>query len=164
MQCAAFVSGALSSGAARRALVVAPKTLLAHWERELAACGARARTFRFYGSNEGARAAALRELTSPRGGVLLTTYGMVLHNADALSKGLGRVADDERPVGAAAAAAAAEGAGEGGGGGGGSGGGQRLLPWDYLILDEGHKVRWGVGGAKCWVSFAAYSVAAVWRA
>lgn len=42
-------------------------------EKELGACGLRSRTFRFYGSSETERSAALRTLTSPRGGVLLTT-------------------------------------------------------------------------------------------
>jgi hypothetical protein len=93
MQCSAFVAGALQSDAARRAVVVAPKTLLAHWEKELAVCGLRGRTFRFFGSNEAERQAALRAVTSARGGVLLTTYGMVLHNAEALAKGLGKMAD-----------------------------------------------------------------------
>jgi hypothetical protein len=51
------------------------------------------RAFRFFGSSAGERAAALRSVTSPRGGVLLTTYGMVLHNAEALAHGLGRIAD-----------------------------------------------------------------------
>lgn len=31
MQCSAFLAGSLGAGAARRALIVAPKTLLAHW-------------------------------------------------------------------------------------------------------------------------------------
>jgi hypothetical protein len=132
MQCAAFVAGALAGGAARRALIVAPKTLLAHWcgrcsykgrgeegscscvrheclssschvlpaprhpphrEKELAACGLRAQTHRFFGDREAERSAALRRLTSRSGGVMLTTYGMVLHNADALARGSGALAD-----------------------------------------------------------------------
>jgi hypothetical protein len=53
----------------------------------------RSRTHRFFGSGDGERQAALRALTSRGGGVLLTTYGMVLHNADALARGLGRISD-----------------------------------------------------------------------
>lgn len=120
MQCSAFLAGSLGAGAARRALVVAPKTLLAHWEKELGACGLRSQTHRFYGTSDGERQAALRALTSRRGGVLLTTYGMVLHNAEALARGSGRIPDDE------------DGASDAGG---------RLLTWDYLILDEGHKIK-----------------------
>ncbi|KAI8470944.1 MAG: P-loop containing nucleoside triphosphate hydrolase protein [Monoraphidium minutum] len=132
MQCAAFLAGALGGSGgggggggrapARRALVVAPKTLLAHWEKELGVCGLRSRTFRFYGSSETERQAALRALSSRRGGVLLTTYGMVLHNSDALARGLGRISDDEEEI------PGPEGAG-------------RLLPWNFLILDEGHKIK-----------------------
>lgn len=91
MQCAAFLAGSLRSNQAVRALVVAPKTLLAHWEKELRVCGMAARTHSFYGSSEGERAAALRTITG-RGGVMLTTYGMVLHNAQQLRAGLGPVA------------------------------------------------------------------------
>jgi hypothetical protein len=39
MQCSAFLAGAFHSGALRTAMIVAPKTLLAHWEKELAVCG-----------------------------------------------------------------------------------------------------------------------------
>jgi hypothetical protein len=99
MQCAAFLAGALSPGPARRALVVAPKTLLAHWERELAACGLGARTKRFFGSSDGERRGALRALCSARGGVLLTTYGMVQHNPEALARGAGPVAGGARGLG-----------------------------------------------------------------
>jgi hypothetical protein len=89
MQCAAFLAGALhasrqgalrgggSGGGSRaapgagasgapvpvRALVVAPKTLLAHWQRELRVCGLGPATHSFFGSSEGERAAALRTLT-----------------------------------------------------------------------------------------------------
>lgn len=38
MQCSAFLAGSLGAGAARRALVVAPKTLLAHWWVNLVLC------------------------------------------------------------------------------------------------------------------------------
>jgi len=35
MQVSAFLAGLLQSSQGKRALVVAPKTLLAHWEKEL---------------------------------------------------------------------------------------------------------------------------------
>eukprot|EP00878_Enallax_costatus_P028141 GHUV01030357.1.p1 GENE.GHUV01030357.1~~GHUV01030357.1.p1 ORF type:complete len:556 (+),score=126.09 GHUV01030357.1:113-1669(+) len=128
MQCSAFLAGSLRSNQAVRALIVAPKTLLAHWEKELGVCGMAARTHSFYGSSEGERAAALRTITG-RGGVMLTTYGMVLHNAQQLRTGLGPVARDadehedeidllcpDPPPG-------------------------RRILWDYIILDEGHKIK-----------------------
>jgi SNF2 family DNA or RNA helicase len=112
MQCSAFLAGALqrsrhgnafapgsssassSRSGAVRAMIVAPKTLLSHWEKELRVCGMGPRSHCFYGSSEGERAAALRAVTG-RGGVLLTTYGMVLHNAAQLRAGLGAAARGE---------------------------------------------------------------------
>jgi hypothetical protein len=112
-QVASFLSGLLRGGAATRALVVAPTTLLAQWQRyggsavhicpcraswpaplhltrihaaspfylatrsELERCGLGG-CVHSYG--DGNRAAALTSVRS-RGGVLLTSYGMVLHNA-----------------------------------------------------------------------------------
>jgi len=78
---------------ARLAPTTAHRNRQTNREKELATCGLRSRTYRFYGSSETERQAALRGLTSHRGGVLLTTYGMVLHNAEALAKGLGRIGD-----------------------------------------------------------------------
>ncbi|WIA32835.1 hypothetical protein OEZ86_006013 [Tetradesmus obliquus] len=147
MQCSAFLAGALqrsrhgnaydkpsssssssSSSGAIRAMIVAPKTLLSHWEKELRVCGMGPRSHCFYGSSEGERAAALRAVTG-RGGVLLTTYGMVLHNAAQLRAGLGTAArdadeaeDEEDPFSLSPPE------------------GRRIL-WDYIILDEGHKVK-----------------------
>ncbi|KAF6255378.1 P-loop containing nucleoside triphosphate hydrolase protein [Scenedesmus sp. NREL 46B-D3] len=146
MQCSGFLAGALqrsrhgnafgttsssssaSSSGAVRAMIVAPKTLLSHWEKELRVCGMGPRSHCFHGSSEGERAAALRAVTG-RGGVLLTTYGMVLHNAAQLRAGLGAAArdvdeheDEEDPF----CLQPPE--------------GRRIL-WDYIILDEGHKVK-----------------------
>lgn len=46
-----------------RALIVAPKTLLAHWEKELRVCGMGRATYSFYGSSEGERSTVLTTLT-----------------------------------------------------------------------------------------------------
>jgi hypothetical protein len=92
MQASAFLSGLLGSGLAHRAIVVAPKTLLAHWEKELTICGAGAHVRRFFGT-AGERREALRAAMDS-GGVLLTTYGMILHNGDALSCWDGHDSDD----------------------------------------------------------------------
>eukprot|EP00884_Botryococcus_braunii_P020558 jgi/Botrbrau1/7186/Bobra.0300s0016.1 len=83
MQCAAFLAGGFKTGALRAALIVAPKTLLAHWVKELAACGLGYATREYYGSSSHDRDMALRYIHQ-RGGVLLTTYGMVLHNIEQL--------------------------------------------------------------------------------
>lgn len=58
-QVSAFLAGLLRSKQGNRALIVAPKTLLAHWEKELRAVGLGSRVYWFYGSNEGERNAAL---------------------------------------------------------------------------------------------------------
>lgn len=83
LQCAAFIAGMLESGLTQRVLIVAPKTLLLHWEKELTVCGVGRITYGFYGSSESERASSLASV-SRRGGVLLTTYGMVQHNAGQL--------------------------------------------------------------------------------
>ncbi|KAJ9525677.1 hypothetical protein QJQ45_003497 [Haematococcus lacustris] len=111
MQCSAFLTGLLGSRLAKRALIIAPKTLLLHWEKELGVCGLGLRTHMF-GDSASERAASLRTTMGPGGGVLLTTYGMVLHNAAQLAS-----PQSQR----------APGAGE--------------WAWDYMILDEGHKVK-----------------------
>lgn len=113
-QVAAFLAGAMQGGSVRCALVVAPTTLLAQWATELRACGLGGRVHTFGGS---ARAGALCDVTR-RGGVLLTSYGMVLHN----STDLGAPKDgdgsgdsgDESPAG---------------------------VRWDWLVADEGHKLK-----------------------
>jgi SNF2 family DNA or RNA helicase len=46
-----------------RALIVAPKTLLAHWEKELRVCGMGRAAHSFYGSSEGGRSAVLTTIT-----------------------------------------------------------------------------------------------------
>lgn len=85
-QVAAFLRGAVDSGLVRRALVVAPKTLLKTWLEELSVVGVGAREFGPGSASE--RAAALAAVGPPRGsGVLLTTYGMLLHNSGELKNG-----------------------------------------------------------------------------
>ena len=92
MQCSAFLAGALAASRSSssflsanpaaaaaaggskaaaaaaapvpvRALIVAPKTLLAHWEKELRVCGMGRATHSFYGSSEGERSAVLTTIT-----------------------------------------------------------------------------------------------------
>ena len=52
METCAFLAGMLHSRLAARVLIIAPKTLLAHWKKELAACGLAALTYEFYGSSQ----------------------------------------------------------------------------------------------------------------
>ena len=124
-QVAAFLRGAVDSGVVRRALVVAPKSLLRVWAEELRVVGVAAREF---GSGSPAeRSAALAAVGPPRGsGVLLTTYGMLLHNGDELrgggSGGKGKKKQQQEEAAAATAAA----------------GDSSNACWDAVVFDEGH--------------------------
>ncbi|KFM22562.1 DNA excision repair protein ERCC-6-like protein [Auxenochlorella protothecoides] len=94
MQCCAFLAGMLESGLLRRALVVAPKTLLAHWKGELQVCGLSQRTHEFVtGTSPGAQTRALKS-TAGGCGILLTTYGMLQHNAPSLASHPSHDADE----------------------------------------------------------------------
>lgn len=93
MQCSAYLAGLFASRLVKRVLIAAPKTLLLHWEKELAACGLGSRLHRFYGTSDAERRAAIGTVTGARGGILLTTYGMVLHNAEDLGEGADRYAE-----------------------------------------------------------------------
>ena len=138
-QVAAFLRGAVDSGLVRRALVVAPKSLLRTWAAELSVVGVEAREF---GSGAPAeRAAALAAVGPPRGsGVLLTTYGMLLHNSDDLQSGGSAAAgkqqqQQQQQVAAAAAASSSSSSSS-------SSAAAASLPednaWDAVVFDEGH--------------------------
>ena len=115
MQISAYLSGLFLGMKAKRALVVAPKTLLKHWVKELTKCGLGDHIHEFYGGGKGGRVAGL-ERAMREGGVVLTTYGMVLHNSAEL-KGLGKLkCIDSEDEGEAAT-------------------------WDYMVLDEGHVLK-----------------------
>jgi len=85
MQVSAFLAGSISGGSLRRALVIAPKTLIAAWSKELNVCGLGAITHEYFGSQNERQMAMNRVVGSRTGGVLLTTYGMVQHNSEALA-------------------------------------------------------------------------------
>lgn len=86
MQTSAFVSGVLKNRLARRVLVLAPTTLIATWEKELKTCGLGSVTQQYYGTNAERSRALQKVVSSDSGGVLLTTYGMVQHNTEALAQ------------------------------------------------------------------------------
>jgi SNF2 family DNA or RNA helicase len=115
MSSAAFISGLFHSNMARRVLIIAPKTLLAHWKSELEVCGLADLTDEFSGSvNE--RQRVLRRVAGSKtgqgggGGIVLCTYGMLLHNSHLLSgSGVSSISTK--------------------------------IKWDVLFLDEGHKIK-----------------------
>ncbi|KAL2653795.1 hypothetical protein R1flu_021923 [Riccia fluitans] len=114
-QIASFLAGLFSSRLIKRAMVVAPKTLLAHWANELAEVGLGRKTFNFAETSSRAREIALQGLLQ-RGGVLLTTYDTVRCNYKVLRGEFQRrdVYDDN---------------------------GDEAIVWHYLILDEGHLIK-----------------------
>ena len=134
LQVAAFASGLLRSGAARRFLVLAPTTLLPHWHKEFIVAGLRdgVNLHKFAGG--GSKADRDRALSKVRahGGVLLTTYGMVLHNDDSL--GAPASEEDAEKVAAASGRGAAVAAQD-------MPSGAKGCHWDWIVCDEGHKLK-----------------------
>lgn len=111
MQVSALLSGLFHNNLITRAMVVAPKTLLAAWTKELAVCGMKDATYE-YGGTQNERSACLSRVMK-QGGILVTTYGMLLHNAESLVlQSASRCnADDEDCM------------------------------WDLMVMDEGHKLK-----------------------
>lgn len=115
MQVAAFLAGLFCTQNIKCALIVAPKTLIAHWVKELKVVGLSRKTQDYSGTSVKAREYALQHVLQ-MGGVLLTTYDMVRCNFKALRgdydgrDGYGDTSDD-------------------------------IVTWDYVILDEGHLVK-----------------------
>jgi len=85
MSSAAFIAGSLKSKTIKRALILAPTTLLPHWRKELIVCGLNGKKeiFSYTGTKE-QRAKVLKKVQSREGegSVLLCTYGMLSHNPD----------------------------------------------------------------------------------
>lgn len=115
MQASAFLAGLFSSGLIKRALIVAPKTLIAHWLKELSFVGLGRKTRDYSGSPGSARDYALLYVLQT-GGILLTTYDVVRNNWKAIrgeyqgSDEYGEFSED-------------------------------VPTWDYVILDEGHIIK-----------------------
>lgn len=70
-----------------RALIVAPKTLLAHWEKELRVCGMGRATYSFYGSSEGERSTVLTTITRSVCNFACHVCGAVQHKHSAAQQG-----------------------------------------------------------------------------
>jgi SNF2-related domain len=84
LTCAAFLAGMLARGTIRRALIIAPKTLIAHWAKELKMVGLGRHTIEYSGTANQRRDALGRAHARPT--IMLTTYGMVLHNEEDLAR------------------------------------------------------------------------------
>ncbi|CAN8251714.1 unnamed protein product [Cochlearia groenlandica] len=112
MQICSFLAGLFHSRLIKRALVVAPKTLLPHWMKELDVVGLSQKTREYYGNSTKAREYDLHHILQGRG-VLLTTYDIVRNNTKAL-QGDHLYTDEDDEDG---------------------------IKWDYMILDEGHLIK-----------------------
>uniref|UniRef100_A0A6N2KVJ2 Helicase C-terminal domain-containing protein n=1 Tax=Salix viminalis TaxID=40686 RepID=A0A6N2KVJ2_SALVM len=104
--------GLFHSKLIKRALVVAPKTLLSHWIKELSVVGLSAKTREYFGTSLKARDYELQFILQNKG-ILLTTYDIVRNNSKSL-RGDHYFIDDES---------------------------EDSHIWDYMILDEGHLIK-----------------------
>ncbi|KAJ1297220.1 hypothetical protein BS78_01G361300 [Paspalum vaginatum] len=112
MQISAFLAGLFHSRLAKRVLVVAPKTLLAHWTKELSVVGLKEKIRDYSGPSTNIRNYEL-QYAFKEGGVLLTTYDIVRNNYK-LIRGSSYDNDDDDEEGTL---------------------------WNYVILDEGHLIK-----------------------
>ncbi|KAL2234134.1 UNVERIFIED_CONTAM: Protein CHROMATIN REMODELING 24 [Sesamum indicum] len=112
MQICSFIAGLFHSNLVRRVLVVAPKTLLAHWINELSTVGLSEKTREYFATCTKTRHYELQYVLQDKG-VLLTTYDIVRNNAKSLC-GDYHYNDD---------------------------GDEDETTWDYMILDEGHLIK-----------------------
>ncbi|XP_071714729.1 protein CHROMATIN REMODELING 24-like [Rutidosis leptorrhynchoides] len=84
MQICGFLAGLFHSRLIKRVLVVAPKTLLPHWMKELGVVGLSRKTREYFGTCAKAREYELQYILQDKG-VLLTTYDIVRNNVKSLS-------------------------------------------------------------------------------
>ncbi|PSS30202.1 Protein CHROMATIN REMODELING like [Actinidia chinensis var. chinensis] len=112
MQICGFLAGLFHSCLIKRAMVVAPKTLLPHWIKELSAVGLSEMTREYFGTCAKTRLYELQYILQDKG-ILLTTYDIVRNNAKSL-RGDYYVRDERS---------------------------EDDITWDYMILDEGHLIK-----------------------
>ncbi|KAJ7948086.1 chromatin remodeling 24 [Quillaja saponaria] len=112
MQISGFLAGLFDSHLIRRVLIVAPKTLLPHWVKELSIVGLSDRIREYFGTSTKAREYELQYILQDKG-VLLTTYDIVRNNSKSLRGDYYH----------------------------GDGGNEEGALWDYMILDEGHLIK-----------------------
>ncbi|KAK4772718.1 hypothetical protein SAY86_014493 [Trapa natans] len=112
MQICGFLAGLFHSRLIKRVLIVAPKTLLSHWIKELSAVGLSKKTKEYFGTCPKARQYELHYVLQHKG-ILLTTYDIVRNNSKSL-KGDAYFKEYED---------------------------EDSIAWDYMILDEGHLIK-----------------------
>uniref|UniRef100_A0ACD5TRC6 Uncharacterized protein n=1 Tax=Avena sativa TaxID=4498 RepID=A0ACD5TRC6_AVESA len=112
MQISAFLAGLFHSRLIKRVLVVAPKTLLTHWSKELSVVGLKHKIRDYSGTSVKVRDCEL-QYAFKEGGILLTTYDIVRNNYKLIRGDFYDDADEDEDG--------------------------KL--WDYVILDEGHIIK-----------------------
>ncbi|XP_051147249.1 protein CHROMATIN REMODELING 24 [Andrographis paniculata] len=111
MQICSFIAGLFHSNLVRRVLVVAPKTLLTHWIKELSTVGLSQKTREYFATCTKTRHYELQYVLQDKG-VLLTTYDIVRNNTKSLCGDYNYNEDEDEEE-----------------------------TWDYMILDEGHLIK-----------------------
>nr|XP_023897089.1 protein CHROMATIN REMODELING 24 [Quercus suber] len=112
MQICGFLAGLFHSHLIKRAIIVAPKTLLPHWIKELSVVRLSNKIREYYGTCPKARQYELQYVLQDKG-VLLTTYDIVRNNSKSL-RGDYDFEDEDS---------------------------EDSVTWDYMILDEGHLIK-----------------------
>ncbi|KAG0500026.1 hypothetical protein HPP92_000098 [Vanilla planifolia] len=112
MQVSTFLAGLFFSCLIRRVLVVAPKTLLGHWMKELTVVGLSSWIREYCGTSLRLREYELQKVFK-EGGILLTTYDIVRNNSKSI-RGDSYIDYNS---------------------------GEDDVIWDYIILDEGHIIK-----------------------
>ncbi|KAM7017671.1 DNA excision repair protein ERCC-6-like isoform 2-T2 [Tautogolabrus adspersus] len=105
IQVISFLSGMYDNELVKNALLVMPTSLITNWTKEFAKWTPGMRVKEFHGTSKGERTRNL-EKVQRRGGVIITTYTMLMNNWQQLSSYNGRE-----------------------------------FTWDYVILDEAHKIK-----------------------
>ncbi|KAK8951942.1 ATP-dependent DNA helicase DDM1 [Platanthera zijinensis] len=112
MQISAFLAGLFHSNLVHRVLLVAPKTLLGHWIKELSVVGLSTRIREYSGTSPKVREYELQSVLK-EGGILLTTYDIVRTSSKSIRANWYIDGDREEDD----------------------------IIWDYTILDEGHIIK-----------------------
>ncbi|KAF3336752.1 DNA excision repair protein ERCC-6-like isoform X1 [Carex littledalei] len=115
MQISAFLAGLFHSCLIKRAMIVAPKTLIGHWFKELSVVGLSEKARDFSGTNVNVRNSELSNILE-NGGILITTYDIVRNNYKAIRGGNEYQEHDLYEE-------------------------EDEMIWDYVILDEGHIIK-----------------------
>lgn len=105
IQVIAFLAGMFDMNKIKSVMIVVPLSVIPNWLNEFNKWTPGINVMQFHGSSRKERDRALNRVRS-RGGVLITTYGLIVTTHETLSKRYGQE-----------------------------------FVWDYVILDEGHKIK-----------------------